>query len=58
MPLATPFGLPLPAPGDPDGQKTVRDLTRAMREGKLRFYGMLLHIPLVLRLTRVMSVNG
>jgi hypothetical protein len=58
MPLATPFGLPLPAPGDPDGQRTVRDLARAMREGKLRFYGMLFHIPLVLRLTRVMSVNG
>jgi hypothetical protein len=58
MPLATPLGLPLPSPGDLSGQKTVRELTRAMREGKLRFHGMLFHIPLVLKLTRVMSVNG
>jgi hypothetical protein len=58
MPLATPFGLPLPTPGDPEAMKTVRDLTRAMREGKLHFYGMLLHLPLVMKLTRVMSVNG
>jgi hypothetical protein len=58
MPLATPLGLPLPSPGDPAGQKTVRDLSRAMREGKLHFHGMLFHIPLVLKLTRVMSVNG
>ena len=58
MPLATPLGLPLPGPGDSDGLKTVRDLARLMREGKLHFYGMMLHVPLVLRLTRVMSVNG
>jgi hypothetical protein len=58
MPLATPFGLPLPTPGDPEAMKSVRDLTRAMREGKLHFYGMLLHLPLVMKLTRVMSVNG
>ena len=31
---------------------------RSMREGKLHFYGMLLHLPLVMKLTRVMSVNG
>ena len=58
MPLATRFGLPLPSPGDPEAVKTVRDLMRSMREGKLHFYGMLLHLPLVMRLTRVMSVNG
>jgi hypothetical protein len=58
MPLATRFGLPLPTPGDPEAVKTVRDLMRSMREGKLHFYGMLLHLPLVMRLTRVMSVNG
>jgi hypothetical protein len=58
MPLATPLGLPLPGPGDSDGLKTVRDLARLMREGKLHFYGMMLHVPLVMKLTRVMSVNG
>jgi hypothetical protein len=58
MPLATRFGLPLPSPGDPEAVKTVRDLMRSMREGKLHFYGMLLHLPLVMKLTRVMSVNG
>jgi hypothetical protein len=58
MPLRTPLGLPFPGRGDPDGQKTVRDLSRAMFEGKLHFYGMLFHLPLVMKLTRVMSVNG
>jgi hypothetical protein len=58
MPLATPLGLPLPTPGDLEAQKTVRELVRSMREGKLHFYGMLLHVPLVMKLTRVMSVNG
>jgi hypothetical protein len=58
MPLATPFGLPLPTPGDSESMRTVRELLRSMRGGKLHFYGMLLHLPLVVRLTRVMSVNG
>jgi hypothetical protein len=58
MPLTTPLGLPFPARGDAEGQKTVRELTRAVREGRLHFYGMFLHLPLVTKLTRVMSVNG
>ncbi len=58
MPLATPLGLPLPTPGDPESMKTVRDLVREMRAGKLHFYGMFFHLPLVMKLTRVMSVNG
>ncbi len=58
MPLATPFGLPLPTPGDPESMKTVRDLVREMRAGRLHFYGMFFHLPLVMKLTRVMSVNG
>ena len=58
MPLATPLGLPFPSPGDAEGMKTFLDLSRQMRQGKLHFYGMLLHVPLVMKLTRVMSVNG
>jgi hypothetical protein len=58
MPLATPLGLPLPSPGDAEAIKTVREVASAMRAGKLHFYGMVLHLPLVMKLTRVMSVNG
>jgi hypothetical protein len=29
-----------------------------MREGKLHVYGMAFHLPLVMKLTRVMSING
>lgn len=58
MPLATRLGLPIPGRRDEDGRKTVRGLARLVREGKLHFYGMVFHIPLVMKLTRVMSVNG
>jgi hypothetical protein len=58
MPLRTPFGLPFPSKGDADGQKVFDELSRLMREGTLHFYGMLFHVPLVMKLTRVMSVNG
>jgi hypothetical protein len=58
VPLWGPLGLPFPARGDAEGMKTVRDLTRALRAGELHFYGMLFHLPLVTKLTRVMSVNG
>jgi hypothetical protein len=58
MPLATRFGLPIPSPRDPEAVKTVRDLIGLVREGKLHMYGMLFHLPLVMKLTRVMSING
>ena len=58
MPLATRFGLPIPSPRDPEAVKTVRDLFGLVREGKLHMYGMLFHLPLVMKLTRVMSING
>ena len=58
MPIETPLDLPIPSPRDREALKVVGDLTRAMREGKLHMYGMVLHLPLVMKLTRVMSVNG
>jgi hypothetical protein len=58
MPIETALGLPIPSPRDREAVKVVSDLTRAMREGRLHVYGMVLHLRLVLRLTRVMSVNG
>jgi hypothetical protein len=58
MPLATRMGLPIPGRNDPEGAKVVRDMMTLVRQGKLHMYGMLFHLPLVLRLTRVMSING
>ncbi|MGH7268786.1 MAG: SCP2 sterol-binding domain-containing protein [Polyangiaceae bacterium] len=58
MPLMTRFGLPFPHPRDPEAVRTVRGIMTMMREGKLHAYGMGLHLPLVMKLTRVMSVNG
>lgn len=58
MPLATRFGLPIPSPRDPQAVKTVRDLVTLMREGKLHVYGMAFHFPMVMKLTRLMSING
>lgn len=58
MPLATRFGLPIPRPGDREGVKTASTVFGLMRDGKLHVYGMAFHLPLVMRLTRVMSING
>jgi len=58
MPLATRFGLPIPRPGDREALKTVRTIFGLMRDGKLHVYGMAFHFALVMKLTRVMSING
>jgi hypothetical protein len=58
MPLATRFGLPIPGRGDHEAIKTVREVFGLMRQGRLHVYGMAFHLALVMRLTRVMSVNG
>jgi hypothetical protein len=57
MPLA-PLGLPFPNPRNPDAMKTVRTIVAAIRAGKLHVYGMALHLPMLMRLTRVMSIHG
>jgi hypothetical protein len=36
----------------------VRTVLGAMTQGKLHVYGAAFHLPLVMKLTRVMSVNG
>lgn len=51
MELLPRVGLP-----DPRGEAT-RQILRASREGRIRMYGALPNLPLLLRLTRVMSVN-
>jgi hypothetical protein len=58
MPLATRLGLPIPSPRDQEAVRSVRTVLGAMRAGKLHVYGMAFHLPLVMKLTRVMSVNG
>lgn len=58
MPLATRLGLPIPNPRDREAVKTVRMVVGAMRDGKLHVYGMAFHLALVMRLTKVMSING
>jgi hypothetical protein len=58
MPLLTRFGLPLPDPRDKEGVAVAKGVMEAMREGKFHVYGMFFHLPMMMRLTRVMSVNG
>jgi hypothetical protein len=58
MPLMTKLGLPIPHPRDKEAVKTVRGVMDAMREGKFHIYGLAFHLPLLMRLTRVMSING
>jgi hypothetical protein len=58
MPLATRLGLPIPSPRDGEAVRSVRTVVGAMREGKLHIYGIMFHLPLLMKLTRVMSVNG
>jgi hypothetical protein len=58
MPLMTRFGLPIPHPKDKEGMKVSRSVLDAMRSGAFHIYGAAFHLPLLMRLTRVMSVNG
>ena len=58
LPLATPLGLPIPARGDDEAARAVRAVLGAVRRGELHVYGMAFHLPLVMKLTRVMSING
>jgi len=58
MPLATRLGLPIPSRRDSEAVRSVRTVVGAMRRGALHVYGMAFHLPLILKLTRVMSVNG
>ena len=58
MPLTRPLGLPLPDLRDKEQVAVSQSVMAAMRAGELKMYGALLHPGLVMRLTRVMSVNG
>jgi hypothetical protein len=58
LPLATRLGLPIPGVRDREAIRSMKTVADAMRRGTLHVYGMAFHVPLVLKLTRVMSVNG
>jgi hypothetical protein len=58
VPLMTRLGLPIPHPRDAGAVRTMRELLAMMGAGKLHAYGALLHVPMMIKLTRVMSVNG
>lgn len=56
VPLTRPLGLPVPT--DRPGLDVLREMVRASWTGELKIYGMVGHLGLLSRLTRVMSVNG
>jgi hypothetical protein len=58
MPLLGKLGLPVPDPRDKAGVAVARGVMDAMRNGSFHVYGMFFHLPMLMRLTRVMSVNG
>ncbi len=58
IPLTRRLGLPIPARGDRQGRDTLREISAAMRGGAFHAYGMPFHVPMMVHLTRVMSVNG
>jgi hypothetical protein len=58
LPLSRRIKLPVPSRSDKEANKALRGMMSAIREGKLHMYGAAFHIPLMMRLTRVMSVNG
>jgi hypothetical protein len=52
------LGLPIPNPGDKEAAKLVRSVVDAVKSGAFHIYGAAFHLPLLVRLSRVMSVNG
>lgn len=51
-------GMPFPNPRDKEAVKTVRAVMAELTSGRFHIYGLVFHLPLLMRLTRVMSVNG
>lgn len=52
------FGLPIPRRDEPEELSLVADVLTKMRSGELRSYGALTRPGMLLRLTRVLSING
>jgi hypothetical protein len=58
IPLTGRLALPVPALRDREGRKVMREVFAAMRNGTMKVVGGGYHAPLMLHLTRIMSVNG
>jgi hypothetical protein len=58
LPLATRLGLPIPSPRDQEAVRSIVTVANSVREGRLHIHGLVFHLPLLMKLTRVMSVNG
>ncbi len=58
MPLSTPLALPIPDPRDKEAVTTWKSVMAATKSKEFVMHGALLHPGLVMRLTRVMSING
>lgn len=58
LPLHPWLNAPLASPRDPEGWPVLRGLISSLWNRKLRIHGAVLHLPLMLRVARVMSVNG
>ena len=58
MPLTSRLALPVPNPRDKEAVATVKSVFAAMKAKRFHVYGMLFHLPMIMRLTRVMSING
>lgn len=57
-PLSKRLALPFPDRGDQEGAAVSRSVREAMKGGSFHIYGLAFHVPMMVRLTRVMSVNG
>lgn len=58
IPVTRPLGLPLPNPKNAEHMEVMNQVVSAMKDGSFHSYGMWFHLPLMLRLTRVMSIHG
>lgn len=54
----TSFGAPVPGLRDKAGQAVMKGVFASMRDGTFKVHGGAMHPGLMMRLTRVMSVNG
>jgi hypothetical protein len=52
------LGVPLVLRADDVGRAAARDVLASLRSRRLKIYGLLLHVRLVLRFLRVLSKNG
>jgi len=58
LPIHPWLHAPVAMPNDREGWAVVRTMLSSLMSGKLRIQGAVLHLPLMLHLSRVMSVNG